>query len=108
MLPRQASQCLAEMQLVDVRQPHEFASGHIEGSVLIPLKELPERHGELDSAAPTLVICQIGQRSDFGARYLRSVGFDAHNLDGGIAHWMANGLPLTGPLIDGYGEVLED
>lgn len=99
---------LSEMQLVDVRQPHEFATGHIEGSLSIPLKQLPTRAPELNRDQRTLVICQIGQRSDFGARYLRSLGFDAHNLDGGLARWSAHGLPLMGHVADGYSEILED
>lgn len=99
---------LSELQLVDVRQPFEFASGHIDGSVLIPLKELPDRTRELDPERKTLVICQIGQRSDFGARYLRSLGFDAHNLDGGLDRWTSQGLPLIGTMADGYAEILED
>jgi len=43
-----------ELQLIDVRQPTEYERGHLPGAILIPLKELPERIGELDPSKPTL------------------------------------------------------
>jgi len=46
---------LDQYALVDVRQPGEYASGHIPGARLIPVADLAERLGELDPAKPTLV-----------------------------------------------------
>jgi rhodanese-related sulfurtransferase len=114
MEPQPAYEKLDTLQIVDVRQDVEFASGHIESSIHIPLKELPARIGELDAERRTLVVCQIGQRSDMGARFLRSQGIDAHNLDGGVKRWVRSGYPLTnesgnsGEVIDGWPEILED
>jgi len=77
-----------KMQLVDVREPFEWKIGHIEGSVLIPLGELPSRLEELDRRVPVVAICHTGRRSLDAARFLRSRGFgDARSLNGGVADW---------------------
>ena len=114
MEPQVAKDRLNALQIVDVRQDVEFADGHIDGSIHIPLRELPDRIGELSAERETLVVCEIGQRSDMGARFLRGQGMDAHNLDGGLKRWKRQGLPLTGNegapgrLIDGWSQILED
>ena len=56
-------QSKGKIQLVDVRQPEEFASGHIEEALNIPLSELESRIYELDASVNTYLICQSGQRS---------------------------------------------
>ena len=100
------------MQIIDVRTPYEWQAGHIEGSLHIPLQELPHRLDEIDSSSRTVVVCQIGQRSYMAAMFLRGEGLDAHNLDGGLERWVAEGRELTtrseqGKIVDGYGEILE-
>lgn len=45
---------LGEYNLIDVRQPHEYAEGHLPGAVHIPLSELQARAGELDLEKPTV------------------------------------------------------
>ena len=100
------------IQIVDVRTPAEWAAGHIEGSVHIPLNDLTERLDDIDHAATTVVVCQIGQRSYMAAMYLRGLGMDAHNLDGGLERWVREGRTLTtnhepGRVIDGMGQILE-
>lgn len=73
-------------QLVDVRTSEEFASGTIRGAVNIPLDSLRHRLNELDTAAPTVAFCQVGQRGHVATRILRQRGFhNARNLKGGIA-----------------------
>jgi rhodanese-related sulfurtransferase len=103
---------LDSMQLVDVRTPEEWRAGHIEGSLHIPLAELPHRLEEIDPGATTVVVCQIGQRSYMAAMYLRGQGMDAHNLDGGLERWVREGRNLTtnhepGRIVDGMGQILE-
>ena len=86
--PEQAVEMVkAGGQLVDVRTPSEFASGHIDGAVNIPLNTLKERMGELDSSKPVILYCRSGQRSAQAESMLKSSGFKAaHNL-GGIGNW---------------------
>ncbi|HSH13426.1 MAG TPA: rhodanese-like domain-containing protein, partial [Desulfurivibrionaceae bacterium] len=87
-------------QLLDVRQPGEYEQEHLAGARLIPLKELPERVGELDPAQPVLVYCAIGGRSRAAAQYLNGQGFnEIYNLSGGIKAWQ--GRKATGPEMQG-------
>jgi rhodanese-related sulfurtransferase len=62
-------------QLVDVRSPGEFASGHAPGSVNIPLSELDSRVKELDPDRWVVVACASGSRSAMAAQRLRRLGF---------------------------------
>ncbi|MGH2753461.1 MAG: rhodanese-like domain-containing protein [Actinomycetota bacterium] len=100
------------VQILDVRTRPEWDGGHVEGSKHIPLDELTARLGEIDKQPKTVVVCQIGQRSYMAAMYLRGLGIDAHNLDGGLERWMREGLNLVSPRgegrnIDGMGGILE-
>lgn len=84
--------------IVDVREPEEFKTGSLRGARNIPLKELPSRMGELDKfkAKAVIVVCQSGIRSGKAAAQLKKAGFDqAVSLDGGIAAWQSQGLPLA-------------
>jgi len=74
--------------LLDVRSPQEFAGGHIEGALNIPIRELGERVGELgDKNGQIIVYCQSGVRSVIAKRVLERRGFaSVHDL-GGIAQW---------------------
>ncbi|MFN0151273.1 MAG: ubiquitin-like small modifier protein 1 [bacterium] len=74
--------------MVDVREPHELQISRLDGALLIPLRDIPARHSELDPESEIIVICKIGQRSDMAARFLREQGFaHARNLRGGIDAW---------------------
>jgi hydroxyacylglutathione hydrolase len=90
-----AHENIDNFQLLDVREQWEWDEGHLEGSVHIPLQELPTRLGELDPGKPLLAICHVGQRSALAAQFLGRNGFDAHNLEGGVAEWAQKGLPLV-------------
>ena len=73
------------LELLDVREPWEYELARIEGSRLIPLSELPERAGELDPGAQTVVICHHGNRSAYVAQALQRAGFqNVLNLEGGL------------------------
>jgi rhodanese-related sulfurtransferase len=80
--------------LLDVRTAAERRSGHIRGSIHIPLDELRGRIGELTRYRSSEVICycQSGNRSVTAAALLRKNGFAAGNLKGGIAEWNFSGL----------------
>ncbi len=78
--------------VLDVREPEEFNGelGHIPGSVLIPLKDLPTRAGELEpqKERPIIVVCRAGVRSTTGAAILTGLGFEnVANLKGGMLDW---------------------
>ena len=91
-LPAQLKSRLLEAKkpfLLDVRQPEEFAENHIEGAVLIPLGQLPARHGELDKSAEIVVNCKSGGRSAQAVAFLESQGFiNVSNLVGGLSQWL--------------------
>ncbi len=77
-LPRDGS-----VTLLDTRTDREYAGGHIDGTVHIPLDSLRERLGELDPAKPVYVNCQSGLRSYIACRILAQHGFTCYNLSGG-------------------------
>ena len=80
--------------VLDVREPDEWAHGHIEGALHIPLSLLPVRRAELP-AAQTLVVCKVGGRSAQAVAWLQQQGHDAVNLAGGMLDWEAAGRPMV-------------
>lgn len=62
-------------QIVDVRSPQEFAAGHAEGSLNIPLPDLSQRLAELDRNRWQVLCCASGARSAMACRQLRRAGF---------------------------------
>jgi rhodanese-related sulfurtransferase len=83
--------------LVDVREPDEFAAGHIAGSVNLPLSQLRERHAELPHDRSLSVYCQVGQRGYYAVRFLLQHGYRAANLSGGWTTYEA--LQAAGVLL---------
>jgi glyoxylase-like metal-dependent hydrolase (beta-lactamase superfamily II)/rhodanese-related sulfurtransferase len=82
------SEDIADLQIVDVRNPGEAAAGMIPGAVNIPVNQLPDRIGELDPARPTVVYCAGGYRSSVAASVLRRRGFtDVSDILGGYNAW---------------------
>lgn len=78
--------------LLDVREPWEYAAGHVPAAQLIPLGELEARVAEVPRDRPVLAICQMGSRSLAAAAYLLSLGYaDVANVDGGTAAWIEQG-----------------
>jgi len=73
--------------VLDVREPYEWAAGHIEGALHIPMGEIPARVGELDSQVRTLVVCHVGARSARVTAWLHQQGYDVVNLAGGMDAW---------------------
>jgi NADPH-dependent 2,4-dienoyl-CoA reductase/sulfur reductase-like enzyme/rhodanese-related sulfurtransferase len=86
--------------LLDVREPDEFAAGHVDGAVNLPLSQLRERYRELPSGRPVAAYCQVGQRGYYAVRFLRQHGCNAANLSGGYTTYRAlraAGLVPTSP-----------
>jgi rhodanese-related sulfurtransferase len=89
----------ATVFLLDVRTQAEWdADGHIEGSVLVPVTELPANLDKLpaDKAAPLVVLCKSGHRGGMAQMYLQSLGYtNIRNLNGGLGAWIAAELPVA-------------
>jgi rhodanese-related sulfurtransferase len=105
--PGEAGDAAARPLIVDVREPNEFASERIEGSVLVPLSQFADRHAELPKDRPLVMQCHSGSRSSSATMFLLQRGWtDVRNLDGGIAAWMRDGLPVrSGPPEPGEGDL---
>ncbi len=75
---------------VDVREKWEYDTTHIEGSVLIPLREIPGNLARLEAADEVVLFCHHGMRSLDAAAWLRSQGVKgARSMAGGIDRWSA-------------------
>lgn len=94
--PRQAHALLSRehgLLLIDCRTPQEWAVARVEGSVHIPLDELPDRTDEVedaiaaDESRPVAVLCHHGVRSLKAALFLRQRGIEAKSVAGGIEQW---------------------
>jgi rhodanese-related sulfurtransferase len=79
-------------RLIDVREPWEFATAKVEGSVLMPMGDVPGRaHQELDPDERIVVMCHHGARSLNVTMWLRNQGFEqVQSLRGGIDAWSAD------------------
>lgn len=87
-----------EYVLVDVRQPDEYVQGHIPGSILMPLGEIPQRLAELPVDKDVVVYCRSGKRSKAAALFIASrpyVAGTVFNMSGGILDWNGHLLPAT-------------
>ncbi len=79
-------------QLIDVREPAEWKSGHAPQARHIPMGRLSNEARRLKKDAPVVVMCASGSRSRSAAAQLRSMGYQATSLSGGLAAWrMAGG-----------------
>lgn len=78
-----------DVQLIDVRQPDEFAFAKIEGAKLIPLGEIIRRMNELDPNREAIIQCKMGGRSARAIEALQQSGYSGklRNLRGGITAW---------------------
>lgn len=85
---------------VDVRTPEEWAAGHAEGAVLIPLDDISSRAAaELpDKNAEIYLICRSGNRSGQAAKILNDLGYThVYNIEGGTNAWQEANLPIVVP-----------
>jgi rhodanese-related sulfurtransferase len=99
--PARASALIGDgAQLIDVRTEHEWEAGRIAGATRIELGELGERAGEVERDRTVLFYCRGGNRSAMATQAFREAGYDAHNIDGGLAAWADAELPLEPA--DGY------
>jgi rhodanese-related sulfurtransferase len=94
--PERAAELVREgaVQLVDVREPYEHEAGHIAGARHVELTRLTDEAGTIDRDRPVLFYCRVGNRSAMATQAFRVAGFDAYNIEGGLAAWARAGLPL--------------
>ena len=94
--PQQVADLLAGggIQLIDVRQTDEHEAGHIAGSRLIELADLPAQVETIDRGQPVIFYCRSGGRSAMATAAFTQAGFDAHNMVGGMLDWDAAALPM--------------
>ena len=83
-LPRDGS-----VQLVDVRTQAEYAAGHIDGFINLPVDQLREHLEQLDKTKPVYLVCQSGLRSYIASRILKGSGFACSHLTGGYRFYAA-------------------
>jgi rhodanese-related sulfurtransferase len=98
--PKAAPAWIAEHDAVvlDVREPDEFASGHVPEAQSLPQADLALQLDRVPRDRDILVACKSGSRSLAAARFLRALGYDrVTNLDGGTLGWMEVGNPVDTP-----------
>lgn len=80
--------------LIDLRDAKDFKAGHISGSRNIPFSQLKNHVEELrESDRPIVMICNMGQVAGSAVQMIANT--KSYRLDGGIANWKAQGLPLV-------------
>lgn len=95
--PSALAEMHAQVQLIDVRSPEEFAGplGHIRGARLIPLEQLSAKIAELARDVPVVTVCRSGARSAQAVVLLQKAGVtQAANLAGGMQRWTAERHPI--------------
>ncbi|WP_232280220.1 rhodanese-like domain-containing protein [Roseiflexus castenholzii] len=84
-----------DVVLLDVREPEEYAAGHIPGVRLMPMGTVPVRLNEIPTDKTVIVTCRSGNRSGQITDFLRRNGFtNVHNMQGGILAWQRAGYPV--------------
>jgi rhodanese-related sulfurtransferase len=88
----------ADLVVLDVRTPEEFAEGHLDGAELLDFyrADFGDRLAELDRGVPYLLYCRSGNRSGQTLEMMRQLGFtDVTEIEGGVISWSQEGLPLV-------------
>lgn len=87
-----------DVDVVDVREPHEWAKGHLPGARLVPLGQLEADPAAAELGARVLFVCERGPRSQQAAEVAAALGIgEVYTLEGGTAGWRAAGLPIEQP-----------
>ena len=82
--------------ILDVREPSEWAAGHVQGATLIPLGSLASRVSEVPKDKDVVVVCRTGVRSAQGRDILQKAGFTrVTSMVGGLTAWQNQGLTLV-------------
>lgn len=88
----------APLQVVDVRRPGEYVTGHVPGAINLTLAHLEQELSSLASSRPTAVICASGYRSSAATSILERHRFaEVYNIVGGTNAWVSAGFPVEKP-----------
>ncbi|WP_455373461.1 rhodanese-like domain-containing protein [Limibacillus halophilus] len=88
---KEAREAGRDLIVLDIREPWELDVARLEGTLDIPMNEIPERLSELPKDKPVAVLCRSGARSLRVTEYLRARGYDlTSNVAGGILAWADN------------------
>ena len=83
-----------EIQLIDVREDYEWEAGRVAGARHIELPLVAAQADTIERDRPVVFYCRVGSRSSMAAGAFRRAGYDAYSMDGGLAAWAEQGLPL--------------
>ncbi|WP_414048994.1 rhodanese-like domain-containing protein [Macrococcus animalis] len=75
------------INLIDVREVHEYEANHIDESINIPLSVLSEQTNQFKKDEHYHIICRSGNRSGQACQYLSGLGIETTNIDGGMLDW---------------------
>ena len=98
----ETARALAEdsARVVDVREEYERDAGYVDGTEHVALNQLSAAAAQFDPDRPVIFQCRVGGRSLMAAQALRSAGFEAYSMAGGVERWAEEGRPLRPD--DGY------
>ena len=96
----EASEMLEEgdATVIDVRNPEEYAEGHVKGAQWLPVDDVIPRYAELPTEGKLLFICMVGARSGLAAEYAAAMGADGdrlYNIEDGTPGWIQANLPIS-------------
>ena len=99
--PAEVQQALeaGEAVVIDVREPHEWDAGRLEGTRHLPLDQVSGEAATIDRERPVVFLCHSGVRSLMAAQAFRGSGYDAWSMAGGLVRWQDEGRPLDGSLV---------
>jgi rhodanese-related sulfurtransferase len=84
------------VQVIDTRELHEHAAGHVPGALLMPHMSVPNRTAELATDKDLLFICKSGYRSALACEFAAAAGFTRlYNVEGGHDAWQSAGYPMV-------------
>ena len=83
-----------DVAVIDVRNPDEYAGGHVPNAKLIPVNSVYARREELPKDKEIIFVCAVGQRSALAAEMAAAAGLTRlYNLEGGTDAWIKAGMP---------------
>lgn len=77
----------SDYQMIDVREPFEYSSGHVKKSINIPLGIIDDNLGKINKDKKIVCICKSGGRSLAASKKLSKLGYDVYNMKGGMLAW---------------------
>jgi rhodanese-related sulfurtransferase len=83
------------VQLIDVRSPSEYSTGHIPRAINMPMDQVQSRLADLERDGVIVLVCQSGQRARMVAGLLEPCGKELRILEGGTVAWIKAGLPIV-------------